>query len=197
MWETGIGWDDLLPESIHQDWITWRSELPLLTKKHIPRCYYPKNVEVANIELHGFSDASEDTYAAAVYIRVQDKSGTVHTSLVIAKTKVAPIKRLTIPRLELCGAKLLFHLLRHTQRALNITTPSTFAWTDSTIVLGWLRGNPQRFKTFVGNRVSHILQSISPDHWISPQIVLYVVLFHLSYRRVSYGGMGQVAVATD
>ena len=165
VWETGIGWDDLLPESIHQDWMTWRSELPLLTKKHIPRCYYPKNVEVVSTELHGFSDASEDAYAAAVYIRVQDKSGTVHTSLVIAKTKVAPIKRLTIPRLELCGAKLLSQLLRHTQRALNVSTQSTFAWTDSTIVLGWLRGNPRRFKTFVGNRVSHILQSISPDHW--------------------------------
>ena len=90
VWETGIGWDDLLPKSIHQDWMIWRSELPLLTKKHIPHCYYPKNVEVANTELHGFSDVSEDAYAAAVYIRVQDKSGTVHTSLVIAKQRSLP-----------------------------------------------------------------------------------------------------------
>ena len=155
VWEARIGWDNLLPESIHQDWMTWRSELPLLTEKHIPRCYHPKNVEIANIELHGFSDASEDAYAGAVYIRVLDQNGTVHTSLVIAKTKVAPIKRLTIPRLELCGAKLLSQLLRHAQKALSISTQNTFAWTDSTIVLGWLCGNPRRFKTFVGNRVSH------------------------------------------
>ena len=104
MWEARIDWDELLPESIRQDWMNSRSELPLLTKKHIPCCYHPQNAEVAKIKLHSFSDASEDAYAAAVYIRVEDKCGTVHTSLVIAKTKVAPIKRLTIPRLELCGA---------------------------------------------------------------------------------------------
>ena len=166
VWEARIDWDDLLPKSIFQEWINWRSELPLLTKKHIPRCYYPRSVKVAKIELHGFSDdASEDAYAAAVYIRVKDKHGTVHTSLVIAKTKVAPIKRLTIPRLELCGARLLSQLLQHAQKALNISTQNIFAWTDSTIVLSWLHGNPRRFKTFVGNRVSHILQSISPDRW--------------------------------
>ena len=85
--------------------------------------------------------------------------------MVISKTKVAPIKRLTIPRLELCGAKLLTQLLHHTQQALSVPTESVFAWTDSTIVLSWLIGNPCRFKTFVGNRVSHIMQLIPPDRW--------------------------------
>ena len=165
VWEARIGWDDPLPESIHQEWTTWRSELPLLTEKHIPRCYHPKHLKVSTIQLHGFSDASEDAYAGTVYIRVQDQNGRVHSSLVLAKTKVAPIKRLTIPRLELCGAKLLSQLLQHTQRALNISTENTFAWTDSTIVLNWLVGNPRRLKTFVGNRVSHIMQSIPPDRW--------------------------------
>ena len=165
VWEARIGWDDSLPASIHREWMIWRSELPLLTKKHIPRCYHPKHIKVSTIELHGFSDASEDAYAGAVYIRVQDQSGKVYTSLVLAKTKVAPIKRLTIPRLELCGAKLLSQLLQHAQRALSISIQNTFAWTDSTIVLNWLVGNPRRFKTFVGNRVSHIIQSIPPDRW--------------------------------
>ena len=165
VWETRIGWDDPLPEPIHQDWMTWRSELQLLTRKCIPRCYHPKNIQITNIQLHGFSDASEDAYAAAVYIRVQDKSDTAHVSLVFSKTKVAPIKRLTIPRLELCGAKLLSQLLRHALNAFNINNQQTFAWTDSTIVLGWLRGSPRRFKTFVGNRVSHILHSIPPERW--------------------------------
>ena len=89
----------------------------------------------------------------------------MYISLVISKSKVAPIKRLTIPRLELCGAKLLAQLLHHAKQALNIPTESVYAWTDSTIVLSWLIGNPRRFKTFVGNRLSHIMQIIPPDRW--------------------------------
>lgn len=125
---------------------------------------YPKHADIASIQLHGFSDASEDAYSGVVYFRAQDRHGDVYISLVISKTKVAPIKRLTIPRLELCGAKLLAQLLHHTQ-ALRIPTESVFAWTDSTIVLSWLVGNPRRFKTFVGNRVPHIMELIPPNRW--------------------------------
>ena len=165
VWESKIGWDDLLPQAIHQSWLQWRAELHLLTKRHVPRCYYPKHADVVSIQLHGFCDASEDAHAGVVYFRAQDRLGNVYISLVISKTKVAPIKRLTIPRLELCGAKLLTQLLHHTQQALSVPTESVFAWTDSTIVLSWLIGNPCRFKTFVGNRVSHIMQLIPPDRW--------------------------------
>ena len=76
------------------------------------------------MQLHGFCDASEDAYAGVVYTRVQDGGGNIHISLVVSKTKVAPIKRLTIPRLELCGAQLLAKLLHHTKQALNIPTQS-------------------------------------------------------------------------
>ena len=165
VWETKIGWDDSLPQAIHQSWRQWRSELHLLTERHIPRCYYPKNADIDSLELHGFCDASENAYAGVVHLRVLDRRGNAYISLVVSKTKVAPIKRLTIPRLELCGAKLLAQLLQHTQRALSIPTESVNAWTDSTIVLNWLIGNPRRFKTFVGNRVSHIMQLIPPDRW--------------------------------
>lgn len=165
VWESKIGWDDSLPQDLHQSWLQWRSELHVLTTHHIPRCYYPKHADIASIQLHGFCDASEAAYAGVVYFRAEDKCGDVHVSLVISKTKVAPIKRLTIPRLELCGAKLLAQLLHHTQMALGIPTEDVFAWSDSTIVLSWLNGNPRRFKTFVGNRISHIMQLLPPDRW--------------------------------
>ena len=165
VWELKIGWDDLLPQDIHQLWLQWRSELHLCTERHIPRCSYPKHVDIDSIELHGFCDASEDAYAGVVYLRSQDRRANVYISLVISKTKVAPIKRLTIPRLELCGANLLAQLLHHTRQALSIPTEYVFAWTDSAIVLNWLVGNPRRFKTFVGNRVSRIMQLIPPDRW--------------------------------
>ena len=150
----------LLPQAIHQSWLHWRSEL----HHYIYSLKFP-HADIDSIELHGFCDASEDAYAGVVYFRVQDMCGNVYISLVTSETKVAPIKRLTIPRLELCGAQLLAQLLHHAKQALSIPTESVFAWTDSTIVLSWLIGNPRQFKTFVGNRVSHIMQFIPADHW--------------------------------
>ena len=165
MWEVKVQWDDPVPQELEQTWQRWRAELSLLADRHIPRCYFPKDVTIAYRQLHGFSDASEQAYSGVVYLRLVDTTGCVHISLVIAKTRVAPIKRLTIPRLELCGAHLLSQLLRHCQVVLNLPSEDIFAWTDSTIVLNWLVGNPRRFKTFVGNRVSSIIDSVPPNHW--------------------------------
>ena len=117
------------------------------------------------MQLHGFSDASESAYAGVVYLRMTDRVGTVHVSLVASKTKVAPIKRLTIPRLELCGVHLLAKLLEHIKSTLKVTLEDVYAWTDSTIVVNWLDGNPRRFKTYVGNRISFILDRIPPNRW--------------------------------
>jgi hypothetical protein len=117
-------------------------------------------------QLHGFCDASEDAYAGVIYLQSTDSDGNVHISLVITKTKVAPIKRLTtIPRFELCGANLLDQLLNHAKEVFHLPLRDIYAWSDSTIVLGWLSGSPRRFKTFVGNRVSSIVEHIPPDRW--------------------------------
>ena len=165
LWELKVDWDDHLPPEVHEVWLQWRSELKCLTERPIPRCYFPRGAHIVAIELHGFSDASERAYAGVVYLRMMDANGDVHISLVASKTKVAPIKRLTIPRLELCGAHILAQLLHHVQQAFDLPLSCVYAWTDSTIVLNWLVGNPRRFKTYVGNRVSHILELTSPDRW--------------------------------
>lgn len=115
LWERKIDWDDPVPQEIYETWLQWRSELPSLTSKSIPRCYFPKEASIISIQLHSFSDASEDAYAGVVYMRMVDSDGKVHTSLVMSKTKVAPIKHLSIPCLELCGAQVLTQLLRHSK----------------------------------------------------------------------------------
>ena len=165
VWESKVHWDDPVPSQIKEAWLQWRSQLHVLSERHIPRCYFLKESVTESIQLHGFSDASEDAYAGVIYLRSTDSDGSVHTSLVIAKTKVAPIKRQTIPRLELCGAHLLAQLLDHVKEVFHLSIQDIYAWTDSTIVLNWLSGNPRRFKTFVGNRVSSILDLIPPDRW--------------------------------
>ena len=165
LWEQKVGWDDPVPQSILDVWLQWRSELHFLMHKHIPRCYIDKKSRITSMQLHGFSDASERAYGAVIYLRMTDSSNDVQTSLVTSKTKVAPIKRLTIPRLELCGAYLLAQLLHHVRQVFQLPLSSIYAWTDSTIVLNWLIGDPRRFKTYVGNRVSYIADLIIPERW--------------------------------
>lgn len=165
LWETKLDWDDPVPDSLLEVWSQWRMELPSLATIHIPRCYSPVGFSLSSMQLHGYSDASEEAYAGVVYLRLVDSTGRVHTTLVMSKTRVAPIKRLSIPRLELCGAQLLTKLLCLVKRVLNVPVTSVFAWTDSTIVLSWLTGNPRRFKTYVGNRISFIVDQLPPDRW--------------------------------
>ncbi|CAK1577880.1 unnamed protein product [Parnassius mnemosyne] len=139
-------------------------ELDELSKVRIPRWLGTKNNDLA-VELHGFCDASKLAYAAVIYLRIIDCSNKVKTSLVVAKTRVAPVKQVSIPRLELCGAVLLARLLAETSEVFNISKNEVHAWTDSTIVLAWLNNHPSRWKTFVGNRVTEILTTLESSQW--------------------------------
>ncbi len=165
LWELKIDWDESVPDSVRDAWTRWRSELSLLSTKHIPRCYYDKGTHITSMELHGFCDASEQAYAAVLYLRMESTDGSIQVALVSSKTKVAPIKKLTIPRLELCGAQILSRLLHHARLVFNLSLAQSYAWTDSTIVLSWLAGNPRRLKTYVCNRVTSIVELLGPDRW--------------------------------
>ena len=115
--------------------------------------------------IHGFCDASEQAYAAVIYPHVTELDGRTQVSLVTSGTKVALIKQLTIPHLELCGAYLLAQLLHHVRQVFNLSLTQIYAWTDSNIVLSWLIGNPRWFNTYVANRVSYIVELIALDRW--------------------------------
>ncbi|XP_037047230.1 uncharacterized protein LOC119082017 [Bradysia coprophila] len=152
LWEAGLNWDDDLPKHIAETWIKIRTELHLMEDLNINR-WIGKGGETVDFQLHGFSDASEDAYAACVYSRVIDHNGTIQVTLITSKTRVAPLKRETLPRLELCGLVLLVNLMADVRKAYPVTEKELHAWTDSTIVLGWLSTNPARLKTYVANRV--------------------------------------------
>ena len=113
--------------------------------------------DAIDVQLHDFCDASEKGYGTCIYLRSTDKQGRHYAPLVCSKSRVAPIQKLTIPRLELCGALLLSHLYEATFSALkHIELIQTVFWSDSTITLHWLKTPLHTLKTFEANRVAKI-----------------------------------------
>lgn len=164
LWLTGCGWDDKLPHELLCEWKGYREELRKLVNFHLPRWVQKCDNDLL-VELHGFSDASGVAYSAAVYIRCITLTGKIKSHLVTAKTKVAPIKQVSIPRLELCAAVLVTKLLCEVAVILNVDKTNVHAWTDSTTVLAWLSDHPSRWKTFVANRTSEILMHLDSSQW--------------------------------
>ena len=164
LWQIKVGWDEELPAEIQSQHKQWREELPLLKAIELPRSYFSPEPSVT-IQLHGFCDASSVAYASVVYIRATYKNSPTTCRLVVAKTRVAPLKQFTIPKLELCGAAKLAELLATTREALNVPAENTHAWCDSTIALAWLRNSPSRYKVFVANRVASASRRLSPSAW--------------------------------
>ena len=120
---------------------------------------------VLEITLHGYSDASQIAYGAVVYARHLHDNATVTTALVTAKSKIAPVKELSVPRLELCGAQLLARLITVTAQEMDVSASSVFCWLDSTAVLGWLRSPPDKGAVFVRNRVRKTIQLLPAENW--------------------------------
>lgn len=164
LWKCGCDWDDPVPTELNDEWMKYRSDLKCLDLIKIPR-WIKSHSSDRDIQLHGFCDASTSAYAAAVYVRIVQSDNSINVSLVTAKTKVAPIKTLSVPRLELCGAVLLAQLLEKVESAMEFHGAKTYAWTDSTIVLAWLAGQPTRWNVFVANRITTILNHLSPTQW--------------------------------
>ena len=103
MWIAGTDWDDLLSDNLVNEVNLWFSELDQLQELRIPRCLQQNN-DVTKINVHTFVDASQGAYGAVVYVRMEYKNQTVSVRFVAAKTKVAPLQSVGIPRMELMGA---------------------------------------------------------------------------------------------
>lgn len=164
LWECKIGWDDIIPERVQLQWFELRDTLNDLNSIQIPRHAIVNNPVI--IELHGFCDASEKAYGACVYIRSIDTLQNIAVHLLISKSKVAPLRKLTLPRLELCGAVLLVKLSRKVLSSMpQLNISKQYFWCDSTIAIHWIKGSPTKWKTFVANRVANIQEHTNINQW--------------------------------
>ncbi|UYV84382.1 hypothetical protein LAZ67_X001975 [Cordylochernes scorpioides] len=142
LWKLKIGWDEDIPASIQR-----------------------KNLLISNMQMHGFCDSSELAYSAVCYLRITYENNQIETILLTAKTKVAPIKKITIPRLELCAALMLAQLQSQTTQALPFNIDEQFYWTDSKIVLASITSESKKWQIFVANRVAKIQDLIAAHSW--------------------------------
>jgi len=161
-WLSGVKWDEILPLVIAEKWHYWISELPSLKNISLERWVGISPTSEATI--HVFCDASERAYGAALYIRyVQDN--TVMVRLVCSRNRLCPIKKITLPRLELLAALVGARLLQYFCTETNLKSSLATLWSDATVALAWIRGDPNRWKTFVCNRTTEIQQYTSPAQW--------------------------------
>ncbi|XP_045769775.1 uncharacterized protein LOC123870493 [Maniola jurtina] len=163
LWLHKLAWDDQLPLDIAKTWCEILETLPVLNTLRIPRLILCHSY--TSVDLHIFSDASEGAYGACLYVRSIDAENNTCVRLLAAKSKVAPLKPKTIPQLELCGALVGVRLYEKVKSSLRVKIRHSTFWTDSTIVLGWLKMLPSRLTTFVRNRVGEILERTQDCSW--------------------------------
>ena len=131
----------------------------------IARCVKPNRFDDAAVELHLFSDASLQAYGVCCYVRCINKHGEIYTALIVSKSKVAPIKSVSIPRLELQAAVLSARMNSTLQRELDICLNKSYFWVDSQLVLKYIANETKRFQVYVGNRVSEIRELSDVSQW--------------------------------
>ncbi|GBP96323.1 hypothetical protein EVAR_98428_1 [Eumeta japonica] len=158
------GWDDEIDQDLATQWNDWKSQLINLKHKKIPRCYL-RYTDATTLQLHTFVDASETTYAAALYWRATGSQGHVSTSLIIAKSRVAPLTITSIPRLELqaavMGSRMATAVIEEHDRKPN----AKFYWMDSKTVLTWLKNGARSYKPFVAHRIAALEENSTLNAW--------------------------------
>ncbi|CAG7729101.1 unnamed protein product, partial [Allacma fusca] len=164
VWRLGLNWDEAIPPEMNSIWQSWLMTLSKITDYSIPRCYHYGLKTAISIQLHVFSDASEEAFSSVAYLRVV-VGDEISTAFLLAKTKVAPLKPLSIPRLELQAAVMGTRLATTVKKELGVNVHSTYYWSDSRIVLCWIRSDARNYKQFVANRVGEILEESEVEQW--------------------------------
>nr|XP_042913479.1 uncharacterized protein LOC122273488 [Parasteatoda tepidariorum] len=160
IWEKGISWEECIPTEIKDTFLDWYNELKIIRNLEIPRQYF-EELDWESLEIHIFSDASPKCYGAVAYFRMKNI-----TSFIMSKSRLAPLKKITLPRLELMGALISARIgsyLKDTFSKLN--EKRIFYWTDSTICLHWIKGPSDDWKQFVRKRVIETKEKTNPDYW--------------------------------
>ncbi|XP_054724892.1 uncharacterized protein LOC129235212 [Uloborus diversus] len=164
IWERAIDWDEELPEDLGEKWVKWCGETDKMSEIKIPR-HCLESCVGEKAEVHVFCDASLRAYGAVVYFKFRNKYGKYKVPFVLSKSRVAPLKKLTLPRLELMALVIGSRLGSYLKTVFVDMIQNIMYWTDSLIVLYWVKGCAKRWKMFVANRVLEIQEKSNPSDW--------------------------------
>ncbi|XP_047992718.1 uncharacterized protein LOC125231321 [Leguminivora glycinivorella] len=164
VWTKGTDWDERLPAEEAEDFFRWLRALSDVSALRIPRRYATPTGAVRR-ELHIFSDASTEAYSAAAYWRVSNDEEETQVSLAIAKSRVCPLKVMTVPRLELTAAVVGVRLAETILREQRYPVTKVTYWTDSMVVLGWVRDDARNYRPYVSHRLAEIAEKTDRDAW--------------------------------
>ncbi|PFX34825.1 hypothetical protein AWC38_SpisGene252 [Stylophora pistillata] len=165
LWQQGYGWDQDLPTAVLQKWFSLFKEIKELNEVSFPRSLSPRQPSYSRPTLCVFADASQEAFGACAYIRWSIENKEFDVKFIAAKSRVAPLKQITIPRLELQAAVLASRLQATIKEESRFEFEKTFMITDSAIVLAWIRGKVRRFKPFVSSRVGQIQSQTDQAQW--------------------------------
>ena len=158
------GWDTELLEEDKLWWKLWIKKLDLLNEMKIPRCLAPGE-NIKDTQLHIFSDASEEAFAAVVYLRTVEENGKVTTAIIMAKTKLAALKTVSVAKLELNAAVLGARLAKYVGEGMARKVNRRFFWTDSSCVRNWIRASAASYMPFVNHRIGEIQTITETQEW--------------------------------
>ncbi|XP_028314842.1 uncharacterized protein LOC114470696 [Gouania willdenowi] len=164
--KNALGWDENIPQTFCQRWTGWLADLNKMAEFKVDRCMKPINFgQIRYAQLHHFSDASECGYGTVSYLRLENNKDEVYVAFILGKSRVAPLKQMTIPRMELTAAVLAVRVDIMLQRELHLKLDKSIFWTDSTTVLKYLNNETKRFQTFVANRISVVRDATEVAQW--------------------------------
>ena len=164
-----LSWDEEVTEELTRRWIKLLRDCvemkPIVLDRHY--LHSLKLSDIADIQLHGFADASGKAYACVIYLRVTTKKVEVFSSFVSSKTKVAPIKQITFPRLELMACLILIQLVKVVlESVLGYKIETVFCWTDNTDCLSWITREDKVRVKFVQKRADKIRTLFPTAKWL-------------------------------
>lgn len=161
-----LSWDETVPVCYARQWSDWKESLQLLSGFEMDRCFKPAHFGGTTLaQLHHFCDASEDGYGTVTYLVQKNCDNQIHLAFVMGKARVAPLKHITIPRMELTAATMAVRIDRMLKGELQLQLADSVFWSDSMAVLKYINNETTRFRTFVANRVSEILTCSDVSQW--------------------------------
>ncbi|XP_062714039.1 uncharacterized protein LOC134290847 [Aedes albopictus] len=167
IWREGTEWDEQVSADVFAKWRRWVQMIEYISGVRIPRCYFrlANQKTYHNCELHVFVDASEVAYSCAIYLRTLDTEAKPQCCLIAAKSKVAPLKPWSIPRLELQGCVLGVRWSKFVRENHGVPVSKMVFWTDSRTALAWIMADPRNYRQFVSFRVAEILEHTTASDW--------------------------------